>query len=264
MTGEFSAGLDGWVYCCHGFANTIERQERRATRTISMTVRQHLPHQARRLARSSSSPGARSTRSASPSIRAATSTPPTATRGRSTSCSKGGLLPQLRQAARRPRLRPRDGQARPRLDRHRRRRLLRTPTSSRRSTDDNVFIGNVITNRVNRDRIELERLVAAGHRAAGLRRAATTLVPPGGHQARPGRRPVRRRLLQPHHRPLRGAADHPGRDRERGRIWRLVPKEVARSRARWRRGCLLPVATPSRRRARNKTTPLLCHSPFIF
>ena len=71
-------------------------------------VGQHLPLPARRLARSSSSRTGRSTRSAWPSTRSATCTPPTATRRPIYQLLRGGVLPELRQAARRPRLRPGD------------------------------------------------------------------------------------------------------------------------------------------------------------
>ena len=49
------------------------------------------------------------------------------------------------------------------------------------------------------------RLDAQGDRAARLRLERGQLVPAGGHRARPRRGALRRRLLQPDHRPLRGA-----------------------------------------------------------
>ena len=53
------------------------------------------------------------------------------------------------------------------------------------------------------------RLDAQGDRAARLRLERGQLVPAGRHRARPRRGALRRRLLQPDHRPLRGAADPP-------------------------------------------------------
>src|SRR5437763_96189 len=31
MTGEFTRGFDGWIYCCHGYANTSRVKSRAAT-----------------------------------------------------------------------------------------------------------------------------------------------------------------------------------------------------------------------------------------
>ncbi len=125
-----------------------------------------------------------------------------------------GVLPELRQAARRARLRPRDDAARPRLDRHRRHRLLRRRRSSPGEFRDTIFIGNVVTSRINHDRIEWHGSQPRGDRAARLPRQRRPLVPPGRHRTRSRRGAVRRRLLQPHHRPLRGAVD-PSRPRPR-------------------------------------------------
>ena len=153
MTGEFMWGFDGWVYCCHGFANTRPSRARAAP-SDHHALGQHLPHQARRLADRAVHARARSTRSAWPSIRSATSTRRLPHAGRIYQLLQGRPLSELRQAARRPRLRPGDDHARPRLDRHRRHRLLRRRPVSRRSIRDNLFIGNVVTNRINRDRLE--------------------------------------------------------------------------------------------------------------
>ena len=73
-----------------------------------------------------------------------------------------------------------------------------------------IFIGNVVTNRINHDRIEWHGSTPKGDRAARLRLERGQLVPAGGHRARPRRGALRRRLLQPDHRPLRGAADPSG------------------------------------------------------
>ena len=81
---------------------------------------------------------------------------------------------------------------------------------------DNLFIGNVVTNRINRDRLEWQRLDAEGHRAPRLPHERRPLVPAGRPGARPRRGDLRRRLLQPDHRPLRGPPDAP-RPRPRAR-----------------------------------------------
>ena len=75
-----------------------------------------------------------------------------------------------------------------------------------------IFVGNVVTNRINHDRIEWHGSTPKGDRAARLRLERGQLVPAGGHRARPRRGALRRRLLQPDHRPLRGPAD-PSRPR---------------------------------------------------
>ena len=74
---------------------------------------------------------------------------------------------------------------------------------------DTIFIGNVVTNRINHDRIEWHGSTPKGIEQPDFVWSDDHWFRPGGHQARARRRPVRRRLLQPHHRPLRGAADPP-------------------------------------------------------
>ena len=74
---------------------------------------------------------------------------------------------------------------------------------------DTIFIGNVVTNRINHDRLEWHGSTPKGDRAARLPLERRHLVPPRRHRARPRRCALRRRLLQPDHRPLRGPADPP-------------------------------------------------------
>ncbi len=79
-----------------------------------------------------------------------------------------------------------------------------------------IFLGNVVTGRINHDRIEWHGSSPEGDRAARLPRQRRPLVPPGRHRARPRRGALHRRLLQPDHRPLRGPP-RPPRPRPRAR-----------------------------------------------
>ena len=195
-----------------------------------MTVGQHLSHEARRLAASSISRTARSIRSAWRSIRWATCIRAIATAGRSISCCAGAWYPSFGK--------PHDGlgfgpemmTARSRLDGHRRHRLLRRRPVSRKDYRDT---------HLHRQRRHQPRSTTTGSSWHGSTPKAIEqpdfcqmrrpLVPPGRHQARPRRLPVRRRLLQPDHRPLRSAAE-PSRPRPRTR-----PDLADRlSRPRWR------------------------------
>ena len=100
---------------------------------------------------------------------------------------------------------------RPWLDGHRRHLLLRgRPVPRGLSRHDLRRQRRHQPDQPRQDRVA--RLDAQGHRAARLRLERGQLVPAGRHRARPRRCALRRRLLQPDHRPLRGAAD-PSRPR---------------------------------------------------
>ena len=137
----------------------------------------------------------------------------------------GRLVPQLRQAGRRPGVRPRHGHPRPRLDRDRRHQLLR-----RRPVPRGVSRHGLHRQRRHQpdqprpDRVA--RLDAQRYRAARLRLERGQLVPAGGHRAGPRRGALHRRLLQPDHRPLRGRADPPGpRPLERTDLADRLPRD---------------------------------------
>ena len=130
MTNAFTWGFDGWVYACHGYSNdsTVQGQGQAADHD---ELGQHLPDEARRLARRVLH--ARPGQSVRPGVRSAGQSllvrlPQPA----GLSASPGRLVSQLRQAARRPGLRPRDGHLRSRLDGHRRASPTTRPTSSPR------------------------------------------------------------------------------------------------------------------------------------
>ena len=97
------------------------------------------------------------------------------------------------------------------------------PTTSPKAYRDTIFIGNVVTNRINHDRARVARLVA--------RRRSRS--PTSSWSDDPWFRPVDiklgpdgalyvadfyNRIIGHYEVPL----THPGRDRERGRIWRIV------------------------------------------
>ena len=222
MTNAFTWGFDGWIYACHGFSNesTVEGVGQAADHDA---VGQRLPDAARRLAPRVLH--ARAGQPVRPGVRPARQ--PLLVRlpqPADLPAPPRGLLPELRQARRRPRLRPRDDRPRPRLDRRSRDRLLRGRPLPR----------GVPRHDLHRQRrhqpdqprpARVARLDPEGDRAARLPRQRRPLVPPGRHRARPRRRPLRRRLLQPDHRPLRGPArPTPAATASAGRIWRIVYK----------------------------------------
>ena len=106
--------------------------------------------------------------------------------------------------------------ARPRLDRPSPASSTTPPTTSPTAYRDTIFIGNVVTNRINHDRLEWHGSTPKAIDQPDFLVERRPLVPARRHQARPRRGALRRRLLQPDHRPLRGAADPP-RPRPRAR-----------------------------------------------
>ena len=104
-----------------------------------------------------------------------------------------------------------------------------------------VFIGNVVTNRINHDRIEWHGSTPKGIEQPDFVWSEDNWFRPGGHRARPRRCPVRRRLLQPDHRPLRGAADPPRpRPRARPDLADRLPRHRRQAAARPRRRSIGP------------------------
>lgn len=91
----------------------------------------------------------------------------------------------------------------------------------------NMLIGNVVTNRVNRDRIETAGATKTAHELPDLvigkdpwfRPVDVQLGPDGAIYIAD----FYNRIIAHVEVPL----DHPGRDRERGRIWRVVPVDAA-------------------------------------
>ena len=112
------------------------------------------------------------------------------------------------------------GRSVPRLDGHRRRRLLRRRHVSE-DHRDNAYVGDVVTNRVNEFRLDLE-----GNHAdcdeAGFPAQRRSMVPAGAGQIGAGRRlyiaDFYNRIIGHYEVPL----DNPGRDHTRGRIWHIV------------------------------------------
>ena len=169
---------------------------------------------------SSISPTARSTRSAWPSIRWATSTRATATASRSTSSCAAATIPA--SASRTTASASAPSHARPlrRLDGHRRHRLLRrrpVPGGHR----DSGYIGDVVTNRINQFRLSWHGSTPVASKQDFLvsddrwfRPVDVKLGPDGALYVAD----FYNRIIGHYEVPL----NHPGRDRERGRIWRIV------------------------------------------
>ena len=91
-----------------------------------------------------------------------------------------------------------------------------------------IFIGNVVTNRINHDRIEWHGSSPKGIEQPDFVWSEDNWFRPGGHRARPRRRlyvaDFYNRIIGHYEVPL----THPGRDRERGRIWRIVYRGTGR------------------------------------
>ena len=87
---------------------------------------------------------------------------------------------------------------------------------------DNIFIGNVVTNRINRDRLERHGLTPQGDRMPDFLKCDDPWFRPVDIKLGPdGALYVAdfyNRIIGHYEVPL----NHPGRDRERGRIWRIV------------------------------------------
>jgi glucose/arabinose dehydrogenase len=87
----------------------------------------------------------------------------------------------------------------------------------------NLIIGNVMTSRINRDRIEWRGSTSVGHEAPDLVTVTDPWFRPVDLQLGPDGAlwvaDFYNRIIGHYEVPL----THPGRDRERGRIWRIVP-----------------------------------------
>ena len=113
------------------------------------------------------------------------------------------LLRQLRQAARRPRLRAAHHGRRPRLNRHRRHGRLRGRSVSGRLS--RVDVRGQRDDQHHPSRYpRVAGLLAVGGAADRFRVVRRLVVSASRFAARARRRPLRGRLLQLHHRPLRG------------------------------------------------------------
>ena len=201
----FAAGSTAGSTAATGSTTSPTSRARTATVTAP-AIGQHLSHAHRRLAHRAVHHRADQSVRHVAWIRWATSTPPTATASRSTSsCAAGATkhstaTPTTAWASRRAMMEHLHGST--------------AIAGSCFYADDrfpeefhgNVFIGNVVTGRINRDKLEYRGSSPKADRAAGFSQQRRSLVSPGEHRARAGRRAVRRGLLQPHHRALRGEA----------------------------------------------------------
>ncbi len=91
----------------------------------------------------------------------------------------------------------------------------------------NILIGNVMTSRVNRDRVEWKGSSSIGHELNDFVKCDDPWFRPVALQLGPDGAlyigDFYNRIIGHYEVPL----DHPGRDRERGRIWRIIPPGVA-------------------------------------
>jgi putative heme-binding domain-containing protein len=90
----------------------------------------------------------------------------------------------------------------------------------------NLLVGNVMTSRINRDRVEWRGSSSVGHEIEDLLKCDDPWFRPVDLQFGPDSclyvADFYNRIIGHYEVPL----DHPGRDRERGRIWRIVPPGV--------------------------------------
>lgn len=218
MTGEFMHGFDGWIYCCHGFANTSKvksKGESAITMTSGNTYRikadgsriEHVTHgQVNPFGLAFDSLG----------------------NLYSTDCHSRPIYQLLRGAWYPSFGRPHDGLGfGPEMLTHDHGgtgfsgiayyAAEQFPPEFR----DNLFIGNVITNRINRDRIEWRGSTPKGIEMPDFVKCDDPWFRPVDIKLGPdGALYVAdfyNRVIGHYEVPL----DHPGRDREKGRIWRI-------------------------------------------
>ena len=221
MTGEFQWGLDGWVYACHGFSNTSTLKgsgPESITMTSGSTYR----------------------------IKLDGSRIESFTRGQvnpfglcfdplgnlySADCHTRPIYQLLREAWYPSFGRPHDGLGfGPEMLQHDHGSTaiagivyLADDSVFPKDFQDNMFVGNVVTNRINRDRLERH---GSTYKAIEMpdfvkcddpwfRPVDIKLGPDGALYVAD----FYNRIIGHYEVPL----NHPGRDKERGRIWRIVP-----------------------------------------
>ena len=223
MTNAFSWGFDGWIYACHGFSNEskVEGSDGKPIVMQSGNVYRMKPDGTHG---SSSTRMARSTRSAWRSTRSATCTRATATAGRSTRTSEGAFYPSFGK--------PDDG-------------LGFGPemiTHDHGSTGiggiayyaaehfpepfrNTIFIGNVVTSRINHDKLTWTGSSTRRRSPSPTSWSATTpgSAPSTSNSVRTGLS-TSPTSTTGSSAITRSPSTIPGRDRNRGRIWRIVYK----------------------------------------
>ena len=222
MTNSFTCGFDGWIYACHGFSNesTVKGKD---GQPIVMQLGQHLPVQARRLARRVLHPRPGEPVRPLRSTRSATCTRPTATRGRFTMLLPGAYYPSFGK--------PDDGLGfGPEMVTHDHGSTGIAGVAYYAAEHFPKAYQRQHLHRQRRDEPDQPRHIEwhgsspKGDRPAGFPRQRRPLVPARGHGAGAGRAlyvaDFYNRIIGHYEVPL----THPGRDRDRGRIWRIVYK----------------------------------------
>ncbi len=220
MVNSLTRWFDGWVYACHGFSNT-SKVKGADGEAITMQSGNTFRFRDGRLAHRAvhARPGEPVRPGLRPAGQPLLDRLPLAA-GLSTAPRR--LLPQLRQAARRPGLRPRRSSRTSTARPASRASSTTRPTTSPRSICGTLFIGNPITHRINHDKLETR---GSTYRAIEqpdflisddpwFRPVDLQLGPDGALYVAD----FYNRIIGHYEVPL----THPLRDRERGRIWRIV------------------------------------------
>ncbi len=219
MTGEFMHGFDGWVYCCHGFSNTSSVKSK-GTDSLAMTSGNTY-----RIKPDGSRIEIFTHGQVNPFGLAFDSL------GNlySADCHTRPLYQLLRGAVYPGFGKPHDGLGfGPEMVTHTHGSTAISGVAVYaddrfpKEFHDNLFVGNVVTNRINRDRVEWIGATPKGIEMPDLvvssdpwfRPVDIKLGPDGALYVAD----FYNRIIGHYEVPL----DHPGRDREKGRIWRIV------------------------------------------
>ncbi len=220
MTGEFVWGFDGWIYCCHGFANTSHVKAAKGDTSIKMhsgntyrikpdgsRIEQYTWGQVNPFGLAFDPLG----------------------NLYSTDCHTRPLY-QLLKGAYYPSFgKPHDGLGfGPEMVKHDHGSTAiagiayYAADQYPKEFHDNLFVGNVMTNRINRDRIEWHGSTPKGIEMPDLVKCDDPWFRPVDIKLGPDGclyvADFYNRIIGHYEVPL----NHPGRDREKGRIWRIV------------------------------------------
>ena len=219
MTGEFTWGLDGWIYCCHGFSNTSKVKSKGATQ---ITMQSGNTYRIK-------PDGGKIEQWTWGQVNPFGLTFDPLGNLYSTDCHTRPLYQLLRGAYYPSFGKPHDGLGfGPEMVTHDHGStaiagiVYYAADQFPKEFHDNLFVGNVVTNRINRDRIEWKGSTPKGIEMPDLVKCDDPWFRPVDIKLGPDGclyvADFYNRIIGHYEVPL----DHPGRDREKGRIWRIV------------------------------------------